>query len=419
MKVLKLIQVARSKILTSFILWHAVVDINSKYGFWASLGSVASQAPSQQFVHKSLCSVSERIALGCMVPLELRGGPLVDQHANGSNSTSSSNSTASMDLIQCAVECAQNGSCVGCSRNLSDWQVYQHWPCERVFPLCHTEEDEFYYMERTNACQNSGVWDETVKRCSCEGTELYVGEFCQRRARQCVELEASGYPGGYKHYILNFSEDGADVPVLCWLAGVWDNAASMTVYRRQHAELEQEERNYNLTWEEYETGFWETDTINGWVGLVNLFKILHYNNPQSLIMRVHVGDSKFEQIYLGFALEEETYALTYTSVSTTRKQGTIPEETPGICFSEVMKGSRFSTWDRDNDANPVMNCAAEAGGGWWFQSCSESCNLFLPAYDTQVPEPESYTKVRFPGIDVRTYADSFGPVALILLESLE
>jgi hypothetical protein len=35
-------------------------------------------------------------------------------------------------------------------------------------------------------------------------------------------------------------------------------------------------------------------------------------------------------------------------------------------------GMQFTTYDRQNDLNPVANCAVVAGGGWWFNYCTRS-----------------------------------------------
>ncbi|XP_062587054.1 ficolin-1-like [Saccostrea cucullata] len=37
--------------------------------------------------------------------------------------------------------------------------------------------------------------------------------------------------------------------------------------------------------------------------------------------------------------------------------------------SNALSGMSFSTPDRDNDRYNVYNCAADYGGGWWFNRC--------------------------------------------------
>ena len=36
-------------------------------------------------------------------------------------------------------------------------------------------------------------------------------------------------------------------------------------------------------------------------------------------------------------------------------------------------GQRFSTYDKDNDASPRINCAAINSGGFWFNHCYQAC----------------------------------------------
>ena len=45
------------------------------------------------------------------------------------------------------------------------------------------------------------------------------------------------------------------------------------------------------------------------------------------------------------------------------------------CLS-LHHGVSFSTYDRDNDDDDVINCAARHAGGWWFLkgTCSTLCN---------------------------------------------
>ena len=126
--------------------------------------------------------------------------------------------------------------------------------------------------------------------------------------------------------------------------------------------------------------------------MANLVKILHNTKPESAILYIQIANSKYVQTYFGFNFTEGTDALSYSSVSATRQFGNQPTKMADPCFSDSI-GAKFSTWDRDNN-NPTMNCAKEAGGGWWYRFCNESCNLFLSIYDLVTPEPFSYTKIR-------------------------
>ena len=150
-----------------------------------------------------------------------------------------------------------------------------------------------------------------------------------------------------------------------------------------------------------------------------MVKILHYMKPDSVFMKFQMGNSMYVQMYFGFDLTEATYTLSYSSVSATRQYGNQPTKMADPCFLESTIGAKFSTWDRDNDDNPTMNCAKEAGGGWWYRFCNESCNLFLPTYDPVTPEPVSYTKVRLGNIDPRNWAETFGRARLCILQTLD
>ena len=33
-------------------------------------------------------------------------------------------------------------------------------------------------------------------------------------------------------------------------------------------------------------------------------------------------------------------------------------------------GTKFSTYDKDNDVRSTENCAATRGGGWWYHNCA-------------------------------------------------
>ena len=202
---------------------------------------------------------------------------------------------------------------------------------------------------------------------------------------------------------------------MCYLNGNWSPEGSLYIFQNPTQEFF-----HNQTWADYETGFWYfEDYPGGWIGLANLVKILRNTKPESAILYIQIGNSMYEQTYFGFNLTEGTYALSYSSVSATRKFGNQPTMMAEPCFLESTIGAKFSTWDRDNDDNATMNCAKEAGGGWWYRFCNESCNLFLPTYDPVTPEPVSYTKVRLGNIDLRYWADTVRATRLIIKQTLD
>ena len=239
--------------------------------------------------------------------------------------------------------------------------------------------------------------------------------FCCRKAETCAELGASGYPQGQRIQTFAFPGYGSPFNTFCYLLGQWNPLSSLYLFQNPI----QTPLIRNRTWAEYKTGFWlPGDYPRGWIGLENMVKILHYTKPNSVHLKLQVGNSMYVQTYFGFNLTEGTYALSYSSVSTVREYGTLPSKMIATCLSEFI-GAKFSTWDQDNDDSPTMNCAAEAGGGWWYRFCNESCNLFLPPYASVNPEPISYTKIRYSNINLRYWAPYLGPVRFVIPQNLD
>ena len=96
-------------VLYSIFIWH-VLRPAIKSGVFSSYST-----SGDFFVLRPLCYLEERLAAGCMAP---------------------SMSDTARDISQCAITCLSDGSCVGCSRAQPDGKLYQHWPCDRVFPVC-------------------------------------------------------------------------------------------------------------------------------------------------------------------------------------------------------------------------------------------------------------------------------------------
>ena len=101
-------------VIYSILVWH-VLKSSQRWGVFSLYTTF-----EYDFVPRRLCYLEERLTAGCMVPFV---------------------PATTGDILQCAIECVKDGSCVGCSRDLSsqaqpDGKLYKHWPCYRVFPLC-------------------------------------------------------------------------------------------------------------------------------------------------------------------------------------------------------------------------------------------------------------------------------------------
>ena len=120
---------------------------------------------------------------------------------------------------------------------------------------------------------------------------------------------------------------------------------------------------FEKSWDEYVAGFGDVDG-NFWLGLEAIHDLTSAQ-PMSLQIdvvpfNIPAVSISYQQIHVGDATSD--YRLTITS------------DTPGddtLCNSlNFHSGSRFSTYDRDNDARSSLHCAVRHRAGWWFRSCA-------------------------------------------------
>uniref|UniRef100_A0A182M9D5 Fibrinogen C-terminal domain-containing protein n=1 Tax=Anopheles culicifacies TaxID=139723 RepID=A0A182M9D5_9DIPT len=116
---------------------------------------------------------------------------------------------------------------------------------------------------------------------------------------------------------------------------------------------------FNRTWNEYRDGFGDTGGEH-WLGLDNLHRMLA-DEPHELLVVMEslqgtVVYAHYDTFRIGSALEG--YAI--------KTIGNYKGTAGNLLFFQA--GSKFSTYDQDNDAYEY-NCAKLYNGGWWFKNC--------------------------------------------------
>ncbi|KAK3783114.1 hypothetical protein RRG08_042080 [Elysia crispata] len=118
-------------------------------------------------------------------------------------------------------------------------------------------------------------------------------------------------------------------------------------------------------WTAYRKGFGSL-TVDFWLGNEAIYNLTD-TYPYELRIDFRVNGQEMFAEYSTFRIEDESdkYRLRLGSYS-----GTIGEKSShGLSLSN---NQQFSTFDRDNDAQSVMNCAVSYHGAWWYNSCHNS-----------------------------------------------
>jgi len=121
-------------------------------------------------------------------------------------------------------------------------------------------------------------------------------------------------------------------------------------------------RVFNRSWEEYKAGF-NDSSGSFWLGnelLHQLTKLSKYKLRFEL-RRQSAGNVWYWAEYSTFVVtsEETKYLMHVDDYSSNIGDG----------FVLNHDGAMFSTYDSDNDSNATHNCAATAGGGFWWNTC--------------------------------------------------
>nr|KAG5709731.1 hypothetical protein BaRGS_027756 [Batillaria attramentaria] len=127
---------------------------------------------------------------------------------------------------------------------------------------------------------------------------------------------------------------------------------------------------FNVTMAEYVTGFGDM-MGDFWLGLEKLH-LLTSSRHYTLGVQVSNFSEVYQHYYRRFVVKSaaEGYAMTFDTQY-------LPQA-PALPMSDCLaplKDIPFSAYDNDNDGNTTRNCAADYGGGWWYNADCSECNL--------------------------------------------
>ncbi|XP_068215481.1 microfibril-associated glycoprotein 4-like [Palaemon carinicauda] len=176
------------------------------------------------------------------------------------------------------------------------------------------------------------------------------------RPKDCYELYQQGKNKSGVYTIYPHKCHRAEEGVRVW-CDQEDNGGGWTVVLSRRPLDDQV--NFNRGWQDYKTGFGEAET-EYWIGNDALHAITSSGRQ---MLRVEMedwdGNKRFVE-HNSFLVEGEdsNYRLHLGKHSGTGGDA--------FLYHDNMA---FSTSDRDNDLNSGSNCAAEFGGGFWYNSC--------------------------------------------------
>ena len=125
---------------------------------------------------------------------------------------------------------------------------------------------------------------------------------------------------------------------------------------------------FDVDWNTYKSGF-GSDTANFWLGLERIYDGTRSGKCQ---IRFEMFNDLGQWIYMdysSFHLDGESglYGIHVAGYS-----GDPNFDLMNCGFFSTHNGMPFTTFDRDNDNNPFINCALPTqgyGGGWWWNFC--------------------------------------------------
>ncbi|KAJ8035665.1 Fibroleukin [Holothuria leucospilota] len=223
-----------------------------------------------------------------------------------------------------------------------------------------TCDEESLTCDRNVRCDTNAICEErnSVRKCYC--IEGYIGDglSCTRTGppSDCYDVFTSGRSDGV-YTILPIGWTGSPFEVYCNMShgGGWT-----VLQRRVDGSV-----SFRRSWDDYKEGFGTVGSNqNLWLGN----EILYYMTNQRInTLRIDIVNENLFNWFMNYDLfrvdnESNNYRL---------ELGSFTGNTGYDYMVRHRGGQDFSTYDRDNDEHPDVNCALNAG--WWYARPFGSC----------------------------------------------
>ncbi|XP_014101428.1 fibrinogen C domain-containing protein 1 [Bactrocera oleae] len=168
----------------------------------------------------------------------------------------------------------------------------------------------------------------------------------------CLEATAAISKSGIcKIQVGRFSE----IPFEVWCEEDTDFGGWTVIQRRVSADVD-----FYRNWTDYKVGFGNL-AGNYWIGLDKLHALTTSCEHELYIKMENSGGEKYYAKYSAFVVGSEADGFVLKTVGDYKGNA-------GDYFQNH-EGSKFSTYDRDNDQKDDDNCAKKWRGGWWYNCC--------------------------------------------------
>ncbi|XP_069114852.1 angiopoietin-related protein 7-like [Argopecten irradians] len=217
------------------------------------------------------------------------------------------------------------------------------WSRRMCALYCNNEEClSFSYTMADNICETYSKMISEVPQASTSTSTVYFTKDFSR----CPQESPTGV------YRID-TELGITIEVFCDMDT--DEAPWIVIQRRVNGDVD-----FYRDWDSYKTGFGDF-LGNFWLGNENLHLLTKYPRILRVELEAWDGTRGYAQ-YSTFSVssEDQNYQLGVAGFS-----GDVSYDA-----MSTLDARAFSTYDRDGDINPSVNCAELRHCGWWLFNCT-------------------------------------------------